>query len=183
VARLPLPARVFLKLRIATGCRLDAVSALAYIRLDFPLILMTTRLLAITAASLAVIVSSCHPVHEAPVKKPVEKKLTAEEEAKKKEEEARKKAEEEKKKAEEALAATQPTVGPITPPVESTPPPPQPQPEPRRDFPFANKVPGKDGFVFSPYNNKVVDVRDIASGTLVQDPTYPVAERKYFRVP
>jgi hypothetical protein len=51
------------------------------------------------------------------------------------------------------------------------------------EYPYANKVPGKDGFVFSPYNQKVVDVRDIPSGTLVQDPTYPAAEKKYFRVP
>lgn len=51
------------------------------------------------------------------------------------------------------------------------------------DYPFANPVPGKEGFVFSPYNNKLVDVRDIPSGTLVQDPTYPPAEKKYFRVP
>jgi hypothetical protein len=55
--------------------------------------------------------------------------------------------------------------------------------ETKRDYAFANKVPGKEGFVFSPYNNKVVDVRDIPTGTLVQDPTYPVAEKKYFRVP
>jgi hypothetical protein len=47
----------------------------------------------------------------------------------------------------------------------------------------ASKVQGKPGFVFSPHNNKVVDVRDIPSGTLVQDPTYPAADRKYFRVP
>lgn len=51
------------------------------------------------------------------------------------------------------------------------------------DYAFANPVPGKDGFVFSPYNNKLVDVRDIPSGTLVQDPTYPASEKKYFRVP
>ena len=50
-------------------------------------------------------------------------------------------------------------------------------------YKFANPVPGKDGFVFSPYNNKLVDVRDIPSGTLVQDPTYPASEKKYFRVP
>lgn len=55
--------------------------------------------------------------------------------------------------------------------------------ERRPDYPVANKVPGKDGFVFSPYNNKVVDVRDIPTGTLVQDPTYPASEKKYFRVP
>jgi len=60
------------------------------------------------------------------------------------------------------------------------------QPKPKaekKDYPFANPVPGKDGFVFSPYNNKVVDVRDIPSGTLVQDPTYPQSDKKYFRVP
>ncbi|MDX1679720.1 MAG: hypothetical protein R3242_03220 [Akkermansiaceae bacterium] len=51
------------------------------------------------------------------------------------------------------------------------------------DYPFASKVPGKEGFVFSPYNKQVVDVRDIPSGTLVQDPTYPASEKKYFRVP
>jgi hypothetical protein len=51
------------------------------------------------------------------------------------------------------------------------------------DYAFANPVPGKEGFVFSPYNQKLVDVRDIPSGTLVQDPTYPAAEKKYFRVP
>ncbi len=55
--------------------------------------------------------------------------------------------------------------------------------EKRADYKFANKVPGKDGFVFSPYNNKVVDVRDIPSGTLVQDPTYTGAGKGYFRVP
>ncbi|MGA0846724.1 MAG: hypothetical protein ACO3RV_09300 [Luteolibacter sp.] len=53
----------------------------------------------------------------------------------------------------------------------------------RKDYPFANKIPGKNGFVFSPYNNKVVDVRDIPTGTLVQDPTFPASEKKYFRVP
>ncbi len=62
---------------------------------------------------------------------------------------------------------------------------PQPQnPTPTNgDYPFASKVPGKEGFVFSPYNNRVVDVRDIPTGTLVQDPTYPPTEKKYFRVP
>ena len=55
--------------------------------------------------------------------------------------------------------------------------------EKRGDYTFANPVPGKEGFVFSPYNNKLVDVRDIPSGTLVQDPTYPASEKKYFRVP
>ncbi|HEY8961413.1 MAG TPA: hypothetical protein VIM57_04345 [Luteolibacter sp.] len=63
---------------------------------------------------------------------------------------------------------------------------PESKPKPKvekKDYPFANPVPGKEGFVFSPYNNKVVDVRDIPSGQLVQDPTYPQSEKKYFRVP
>jgi hypothetical protein len=59
----------------------------------------------------------------------------------------------------------------------------KPADKPRGDYSFANPVPGKEGFVFSPYNNKLVDVRDIPSGTLVQDPTYPASQKKYFRVP
>jgi hypothetical protein len=55
--------------------------------------------------------------------------------------------------------------------------------EKKREYAFASKVPGKDGFVFSPYNNKIIDVRDMPSGTLVSDPTYPESEKKYFRVP
>lgn len=51
------------------------------------------------------------------------------------------------------------------------------------DYPFASKIPGKEGFVFSPYNKKVVDVRGIPSGTLVADPLFPASEKKYFRVP
>jgi hypothetical protein len=53
----------------------------------------------------------------------------------------------------------------------------------KKDWPYASAIPGKDGFVFSPYNNKPIDVRDIPSGTLVQDPTYPSTEQKRFRVP
>ncbi len=49
--------------------------------------------------------------------------------------------------------------------------------------PVAIPVPGKDGFVFSPYNNKVIDVKGFRTGTLVADPTYPLSERKFFRVP
>ena len=73
---------------------------------------------------------------------------------------------------------------PATPGGATTTQPPSPSQEtPRRDFEFATPVPGKPGFVFSPYNNKMIDVRDIPSGTLVQDPTYPASEKKYFRVP
>ena len=51
------------------------------------------------------------------------------------------------------------------------------------DYPFASKVPGKAGFVFSPYTRQVVDARDLPSGTLVIDPTSPASDKKYFRVP
>lgn len=47
----------------------------------------------------------------------------------------------------------------------------------------ARPVPGKPGYVFSPFNSKVIDVKGIPSGTLVADPSYPAAEKKYFRVP
>jgi hypothetical protein len=93
-----------------------------------------------------------------------------------------KKKQEEEIKNTQQIAADSVTQPPSENPAQqqATPPPAEPK---RTDYAFANKVPGKDGFVFSPYNNKVVDVRDIPSGTLVQDPTYPASEKKYFRVP
>jgi hypothetical protein len=62
----------------------------------------------------------------------------------------------------------------------TTPKPPERKPA---NVPTAQPVPGKEGFVFSPFNNKVIDVRDMPSGTLVADPTYPASEKKHFRVP
>ncbi len=55
--------------------------------------------------------------------------------------------------------------------------------EKKRDYPVASKVPGQDGFVLSPYNNRKIDVRGMESGKLVSDPLYPASEKKYFRVP
>lgn len=43
-------------------------------------------------------------------------------------------------------------------------------------------VPGKEGYVFNPFNNNPVDVRGIPPGTLVRDPADPDKEHK-FRVP
>ena len=63
--------------------------------------------------------------------------------------------------------------GTVTPPIV----------EKRADYPVASKVPGKDGYVFSPFNNKLIDVKDMPSGTLVSDPTYPESAKKFFRVP
>ncbi|MCW1916627.1 hypothetical protein OJ996_23775 [Luteolibacter sp. GHJ8] len=56
-------------------------------------------------------------------------------------------------------------------------------PEMKETIPEAQVVPGKPGYVMSPYNNKVVDVRGIPAGRLVADPTFPAAERKHFRIP
>ncbi|MFD2157378.1 hypothetical protein ACFSW8_00530 [Rubritalea tangerina] len=49
-------------------------------------------------------------------------------------------------------------------------------------YPYASKVPGKQGFVFNPYTKNQVDVRGIPSGTLVRDP-YDSDKTHKFRVP
>jgi len=49
--------------------------------------------------------------------------------------------------------------------------------------PVAEPVPNMPGMVISPYNGKHIDVKGYAPGTLVADPTYPLEEKKYFRVP
>ncbi len=49
--------------------------------------------------------------------------------------------------------------------------------------PVAVQVEGRPGFVMSPFNSKIVDVRDIPPGTLVMDPSFPATEKKYFRTP
>lgn len=84
-------------------------------------------------------------------------------------------------------------VGPPGPPAklptpEIKPPAPQPKPEPpagpeHTSVPTAKPVPGKDGFVFSPFNNKLIDVKEFKSGALVSDPRFQLSERKFFRVP
>jgi hypothetical protein len=145
---------------------------------------MKFRIYSGLAAALCVALASCYPYQETPRRKPTQapQKLTAEQQKLKEAEELKKKQEEELKQAQQNTGLTQPPTPDnlTTPPQNNTPPPVEPK---RTDYAFANKVPGKEGFVFSPYNNKVVDVRDIPSGTLVQDPTYPASEKKYFRVP
>ncbi len=61
--------------------------------------------------------------------------------------------------------------------------PPKPEKPPETEYPVAQVVPGKEGYVLSPFNNRVIDTRDVPSGTLVADPTYPSEEKKIFRVP
>ncbi len=146
--------------------------------------LMKFKLFTGLTAALCVLLASCYPYEENPQRKKANKatqKVTAEQVKQQEETAAKKKQEEELKQTLE-----NPGAGATGAPPETTPPPQTTTPpveQKRADYAFANKVPGKEGFVFSPYNNKVVDVRDIPSGTLVQDPTYPASEKKYFRVP
>lgn len=145
---------------------------------------MTFRLTSGFLALGCVLLASCYPYDENPQKKrgnkPPEKTVTSAEQQKIKEQRDKMKEKEELAQKDEVKPEPPETPGGQPTPPSDQPKPPAPE---KRDFAFANKVPGKEGFVFSPYNNKVVDVRDIPSGTLVQDPTYPAAEKKYFRVP
>lgn len=75
-----------------------------------------------------------------------------------------------------------PTLSRPTPPV-TEPEPPLIQEKPRVKVPTAVPIPGKEGVVFSPFNNKPVDVKGFPSGALVADPTFPLEQKKYFRVP
>jgi hypothetical protein len=61
--------------------------------------------------------------------------------------------------------------------------PPPPLPPPSGDYPVARKVPGRDRLVFSPYNNQLISIEGLASGSLAADPNFPPEEKKYFRVP
>jgi hypothetical protein len=56
-------------------------------------------------------------------------------------------------------------------------------PPPVGGIPTAASVPGRPGFVFSPFNNKIIDVKGIPSGTIVADPQFPKEAKKHFRVP
>lgn len=144
---------------------------------------MNFRLCTGLAAIICMSLASCYPVNEGPNKiktGPQKTALTPEQLKAKQEQEAKQKTQDELKKKEDTnVSGVSETSGEVTPSTND----PKPKEQKTGDYSFANKVPGKEGFVFSPYNNKVVDVRDIPSGTLVQDPTYPASEKKYFRVP
>ncbi len=147
---------------------------------------MKLRFSAVIATLGCALLVACVPYDESkkkqPPGKPADKTVTSADQQKIKEQQDKMKAEAEAKKK-EAPAEKPPsetTGGTTTNPTDTPKPPVE---EKRTDYAFANKVPGKEGFVFSPYNNKIVDVRDIPSGTLVQDPTYTGAGKGYFRVP
>lgn len=164
---------------------------------------MNTRIASVISVALCALFASCYPYDEGANRKKTKKSSpNATAPAAPTKTEAEKKAEAEKlkeKQKKEAATETTSADGTSTtgtdttessikstdkPATSSTSPADKPATTVKKpEYSYASKVPGKEGFVFSPYNNKVVDVRDIPSGTLVQDPTYPAAEKKYFRVP
>ncbi len=148
---------------------------------------MNLRFSTAFAALGCVLLASCYPYDESqrnkPTQKTPQKTVTSPEQQKVQEQRDRLKTELDlKKKA--ALNGTTPsgteTAATTTSPGEMPKPPVE---EKRAEPAVASKVPGRDGYVFSPFNNKLIDVRNIPSGTLVADPTYPESAKKHFRVP
>ncbi len=134
---------------------------------------MRLRILPAVAALAAVTLTSCYVLPDPPPENPQQKKETT---VTDKEQQAIE-AQREKKKQEDALNK------PADPGPVNNPDAPPPTNKPKQSAPTAQPVPGKEGYVFSPFNQKIVDVREIPSGTLVADPTYPASEKKHFRVP
>jgi len=157
---------------------------------------MIPRIFTVLVAVASVLLVSCSPYPEhKPNQPPPPAKLTpaqvAQAEQAKREaqqDEARRAADDEKKMQ---AQQNEPRNNEITRDPGDTPPEPggrKTDPFKPGEYDFAKKAPGRDGFVLSPYNNKIIDVRDDAGkklprGTLVSDPTYPASEKKYFRVP
>lgn len=154
---------------------------------------MIPRILPGLVAVASVLLVSCYPYPENPSRKPrpgtkpnANAVAQTEQEKLHAQQEELKKAEEEKRMQAQAEPQNPdlPSEKPVNPPDPGT----KPDPFKPVDYEFAKKAPGKEGFVLSPYNNKIIDVRDDAGkklprGTLVSDPTYPASEKKYFRVP
>jgi hypothetical protein len=134
------------------------------------------------AALGCVLLASCYPYDESknkkPAPKPAPKTLTSAEQQKLKEQ--RDKMKETDDLVNKEVPKDPGTETPPTTPNDTVKPP---TVEKRVDYPVASKVPGKEGYVFSPFNNKLIDVKDMPSGTLVSDPTYPESAKKFFRVP
>lgn len=53
----------------------------------------------------------------------------------------------------------------------------------RESAPEGKPVPGKAGFIFSPYDNKIIDVTGLKPGEIVADPTTPAGKVRYIKVP
>jgi hypothetical protein len=148
--------------------------------------------LILPASAALFLAASCTPYVEPPPPAPVDpaaNKQPTEEEKKKAAEQREKK----KKEGEELAnkekttegATPGPDAGPGATNPDATPPK---KPEEKKPIPTAREVPGRPGFVFSPFNNKIIDIRDEsgnrrASGKIMSDPTYPASEKKHFRIP
>ncbi len=134
------------------------------------------------AALGCVLLASCYPYDESRNKKqapkPTQKTMTAAEQQKLKEQRERMKEKEDLANQETPTAPG--TETPSTAPGETVTPP---TVEKRSEYPVAMKAPGKEGYVLSPFNNKLIDVKGMPSGQLVSDPTYPESAKKFFRVP
>lgn len=150
---------------------------------------MNLRLILPASAAALLVATSCTPYQEPPPPPPTDpaaRKTTPEEEEKlRKQREEMKRSDEEnqtpdKEKKSEGAEGETARKDPETGGGEDAPKPPA---EKKSDIPVARPIPGKPGMVFSPFNNKPIDVKGIASGRLVADPTYPASEKKHFRVP
>ncbi len=53
----------------------------------------------------------------------------------------------------------------------------------RESAPEGKPVPGKPGFIFSPYDNKIIDATGLKPGEIVADPTAPAGKVRYIKVP
>ena len=149
---------------------------------------MNLRLILPASAALLMVATSCTPYVEPPPPAPAdpaartrtpeeEEKIRKEREAMKKEEESKTPDKDKKSEGEQEGTAKK------DPEKDGGTEKPKPPEEKKSEIQVARPVPGKPGFVFSPFNNKVIDVKGIPSGRLVADPTYPASEKKHFRVP
>lgn len=152
---------------------------------------MKLRLILPAAVSIAFAASSCtpyvEPAPDAPAD-PAQRTVSAEEQQKIKERREQLKKEEEAAGREgtgtDESVTDRPKEKPEGGSTAGTSDTPKPSQETKpASIPVARPVPGKPGMVFSPFNNKIIDVKGIPSGKLVADPTFPASEKKHFRVP
>lgn len=150
---------------------------------------MNLRLILPAAASV-LLAASCTPYVEPPPEPPADpaarKQLTPEEQEKINKQREEKRKRDQEQKADDGTTSPDgetPKVEPTNPdgggdkPANTT------KPAEKKEIPVARPIPGKPGFVFSPFNNKPIDVKGFPPGSLVADPTYPASEKKHFRVP
>jgi hypothetical protein len=144
---------------------------------------MNLRLTTTLATVGCVLLASCYPYNENQQKKlnpkGLQKAVVSPEQQKLKEQRDKLKAAAKAKKKEALAPVDEPSMTPTEgdapklPTAATT----------RKETPVAAKALGKDGFVVSPFNGQLIDVRGMASGQLAADPTYPASEKKHFRVP